>query len=135
MATNECFQTWTLAEFTPLRTARQGLLGSLHAQPCRSSVTSQSTIWSLFILLLVVQKFWMCSMRSTGARQCPADTLCWVLETSLGQGGDAGWLWHTCPGPRLCTCSGAGNSEQRCAWLLCAGVTPNHLEFLLLWQH
>lgn len=52
VATNECFQR----EFTALRTAGQGLLGSLQAQPCKSPVTPQSTIWSVFILLLVVQK-------------------------------------------------------------------------------
>lgn len=57
VTSNECFQSWTLAELTVLRTAGQGLLGSLQGQPCRSPVTPQSTIWSLFILLLVVQKF------------------------------------------------------------------------------
>lgn len=49
MATNECCQTWALAEFTALRIARQGLLGSLEAQPCRSPVTAQSTVWNLYL--------------------------------------------------------------------------------------
>lgn len=51
------------------------------------------------------------------SKRCPANT-CWAVGSSLGQRGDAGWLWQTCSGPSFCTCSGAGSSEQCCAWLL-----------------